>query len=192
MIVVASDVTNRLCGSNGASAVFGPQKGATPEMVKKLDEALNNFAEVVHRTKNIDMRELAGGGAAGGLGAALITFLGAKLQSGINVIMKELHFEREILDADLIITGEGRLDAQTLSGKVISGVSKLAKNYKIPVIALCGGLNLEVNKFDELGLLSAFTIVPGPCTLDEAMDHAAAWIPERIEAIMRILNYKSQ
>ena len=191
-IVVASDVTNLLCGPNGASAVFGPQKGATKEMAKKLDDALDHFAETVYKTKNIDMRELIGGGAAGGLGAALITFLGAKLQSGIDVIMKELKFEREILDADLIITGEGRLDTQTLSGKVISGVSKLARKYRIPVIALCGGMNLEAHKFDELGLLSAFSIVPGPCTLEEAMEHAAAWIPERIEAIMRILNYKMQ
>ncbi|WP_458414571.1 glycerate kinase [Schinkia sp. CFF1] len=188
--IVASDVTNTLCGPNGASAIFGPQKGATPEMVKKLDEALNNFADVVHKQKNMDMRKLVGGGAAGGLGAGLITFLGAELQSGIEVMMKELHFEEKIKDADLIITGEGRLDSQTLSGKLITGVSKAAKKYEVPVIALCGGLTIETNQVDELGLLSAFSIVPGPCPLEEAMKQAASWIPARVEAIMRIIKYQ--
>lgn len=189
-IIIASDVTNPLCGPNGASAIFGPQKGATPEMVNALDEGLNNFAKIVHKKRNIDMRELIGGGAAGGMGATLITFLKAELHSGVHVIMEKLRFEEKIKDADLIITGEGRLDSQTLSGKLISGVSKIAGKHKVPVIALCGGLNLEVNKLcAELGLLSAFSIVPGPCTLEEAMNQAPDWIPERMEAIMQIIKY---
>lgn len=190
-IIIASDVTNPLCGPNGASAVFGPQKGATPEMVKALDGGLNNFAEIVHKQKNIDIRELTGGGAAGGMGAALITFLGAELHSGVHVIMEKLSFEEIIKDADLIITGEGRLDSQTLSGKLITGVSKIAGKHEVPVIALCGGLNLEVTRLsEELGLLSAFSIVPGPCTVEEAMKQAVDWIPERIEAIMRIMKFQ--
>lgn len=190
-IIIASDVTNPLCGPNGASAIFGPQKGATPEMVKALDEGLDNFANIVHKQKNVDMRELIGGGAAGGLGATLITFLEAELHSGVHVIMEKLRFEDQIKDADLIITGEGRLDSQTLSGKLISGVSKMAGKHEIPVIALCGGLDIEISQLvHELGLLSAFSIAPGPCTLEEAMVQAADWIPERVEAIMRIVKLR--
>ncbi len=189
-IMIASDVTNPLCGSNGASAIFGPQKGATPEMVKALDEGLDNFSKIVHTQKSVDMRELIGGGAAGGLGATLITFLEAELHSGVQVIMEKLRFEDQIKDADLIITGEGRLDSQTLSGKLINGVSKMAGKHEIPIIALCGGLDIEISQLvQELGLLSAFSIAPGPCTLEEAMVQAADWISERVEAIMRIIKF---
>ncbi|WLD93818.1 glycerate kinase [Alkalihalobacillus sp. AL-G] len=188
-IVIASDVTNKLCGPDGASAVFGPQKGATADMVKQLDKALNHFSEVVLTQMDTDMSELVGGGAAGGVGAALITFLDAEIQPGIDIIMEKLNFESDIKDAQLVITGEGRLDSQTLSGKVINGVSKRAQMQGVPVIALCGGLDLETNKFDDLGILSAFTIVPGPCQLEEAMVSASNWIPDRIEAIMRVLKY---
>lgn len=186
-IVVACDVTNPLCGPNGASFVFGPQKGATKEMVTKLDQALNHFAEVVHKQKNVEMRNIIGGGAAGGLGAALITFLGVELKSGIEVVMEGIQFTEKAKDADLVITGEGRLDSQTLSGKVINGVCNAVKEYDIPVIALCGGLSLPANKFDELGILSAFSIVPGPCTLEEAMKQADRWIEERVVAILRLV-----
>ena len=186
-ITIASDVTNKLCGDNGASAIFGPQKGATPEVVKELDGALNHFANIVLQQKGIDMRELVGGGAAGGLGASLITFMQAEIRSGIDVVMEQLNFESQIKDAHLVITGEGRLDSQTLSGKVISGVSNVARKYNVPVIALCGGMNLDVCKYDELGIVSAFSIVPGPCQLDEAMENADKWIFERTENIMRLM-----
>ncbi len=190
-IIVASDVTNKLCGPNGASAVFGPQKGATPAMVNELEHALNHFAEVVQKQEHIDMRELKGGGAAGGTGAALMTFLNAEVYSGINVIMEQVNFSRKIKEADLVVTGEGSLDDQTLSGKVISGVCNEAENYGVPVIALCGGIELKANKLDDLGILSAFTIVPGPCQLKDALEKAYEWIPERVEGIMRTFMYQS-
>jgi glycerate 2-kinase len=190
---IASDVTNKLCGPQGASAVFGPQKGASPEMVQQLDQALNHFAEIVLKQKGIEMREMEGGGAAGGMGAGLITFLQAEVKSGIEIIMEEIHFEDLIVDADLVITGEGKLDAQTLSGKVIAGVCNAAQKHNAPVIALCGGLELNSAELNELGLLSAFSIVPGPCSLEEAMKKAPDWIMNQTESFMRIIrNYNSK
>lgn len=187
--VIASDVRNKLCGPNGASAIFGPQKGATPEMVIQLDSALNQFAEVVLEQKGQDIRELEGGGAAGGMGVALISFLNAEVQSGIDVVMEKIRFQEIISDVDLIITGEGKLDLQTLEGKVISGVTKIANEKRIPVIALCGGLNLQTEKFKELGVLTAFSVVPGPCSLREAMNHTEEWILERTVSIMKLVHY---
>jgi glycerate 2-kinase len=186
---IASDVINKLCGQEGASVVFGPQKGASPEMVKHLDHSLSHFADIVYKQKGVDIKEIPGGGAAGGMGAALMTFLGASAQSGIDVIMKEIDFDGLILGTDLIFTGEGRLDTQTLSGKVIAGVSKIARKHQIPVIVLCGGVEIEPSKFNELGILSAFSIVPGPCSINESMKKSAEWITERTESIMRIICY---
>ncbi|WP_026566808.1 glycerate kinase [Bacillus sp. UNC41MFS5] len=186
---IASDVINKLCGKEGASVVFGPQKGASPEMVKHLDDALSHFADIVYKQKGVDIKRYPGGGAAGGMGAALIAFLGASVQSGVDVIMKEVDFDGQIIGADLIITGEGKLDAQTISGKVISGVSKIARKHQVPVIVICGGVEIEPTKFNELGILSAFSIVPGPCSLNESMKKSAAWITERTEAIIRIISY---
>jgi glycerate 2-kinase len=188
-ITIASDVVNKLCGPKGASAVFGPQKGANPEMVEHLDHALYHFAEIVYKQKGIDIRKLEGGGAAGGMGAALMAFMGASVHSGIEVVMKEIDFEKHIQDADLILTGEGKLDSQTLSGKVIAGVAKTAKRHQVPVLVLCGGMDLEPASFDKLGILAAFSIVPGPCSLEEGMRNSPKWITERTETIMRIIRH---
>jgi glycerate 2-kinase len=187
--IIASDVVNKLCGPDGASAVFGPQKGADPEMVEHLDQALSHFAEIVYKQKGIDIRELKGGGAAGGMGAALMGFLDAAVQSGIEIVMKEIDFEKQILDADLVLTGEGKLDSQTLSGKVIAGVAEIAHKYQVPVVVLCGGMDLDTASFDHLGILTAFSIVPGPCSLEEAMRKAPTWVTQRTESIMRIISY---
>lgn len=189
--IIATDVTNKLCGPEGASAVFGPQKGASSENVDLLDQALNQFAEVVYKQKGIDMRAMTGGGAAGGAGAGLMAFLDAEIKPGINVIMDVMKLEQLMQDADLVITGEGRLDNQTLFGKVISGVCKGAQTYNVPVIALCGSLELEPKSLEQLGLLSAFSIVPGPCSLHESMEMAPKWIAERTEFILRMLKYKA-
>ena len=149
---VACDVTNPLCGISGASAIFGPQKGANPEQVKLLDKALSNFAIVSERYGYPICQNIAGAGAAGGLGFALITFCGAQLQSGFDTVAKAVHLAEQIKNADLIITGEGKLDAQTLMGKVAGGISQLAKANHKPVIAICGsvdGLNAtQTTQFD--------------------------------------------
>lgn len=184
--IIASDVTNPLCGPNGASAIFGPQKGASPEDVTVLDQALLNFGKIVQKQRKIDICQIVGGGAAGGMGAAFVAFLQALIQSGIDVVMDAVQFDEKVKDANFIITGEGKLDSQTLSGKVIAGVSKSAKKHQIPVIALCGGLELDSTQMDKLGIVGGFSIVPGPCSLESAMEKSAKWTEERTEQIMRI------
>lgn len=138
---VACDVTNPLCGLSGASAIFGPQKGASPEQVALLDNALGNFAVLCNKHGYKDYQNIAGAGAAGGLGFALMTFCGAQLQSGFDTVAKAVHLAVRIKNADLIITGEGKLDAQTLMGKVAGGISQLAKAHDKPVIAICGSVD---------------------------------------------------
>ncbi|MFC7062382.1 glycerate kinase [Halobacillus seohaensis] len=189
--VIASDVTNPLCGPRGASAIYGPQKGASQEMVEELDLSLNHLANVVLKYKKIDMRKLEGAGAAGGMGAALLAFMGAEFKSGINVMMQEIHFEEAIKDADLVITGEGKLDDQTLSGKVIDGVVRITRKFNVPVIALCGGMNIEAENLNNLGLLSAFSIVPGPCSIDEAIENVDYWTIQRTEMIIRLFSHQN-
>ncbi|MEN2751318.1 glycerate kinase [Psychrobacter sp. FBL11] len=149
---VACDVTNPLCGSSGASAIFGPQKGAIPEQVARLDKALSHFAMVSGQHGYQDYQNIAGAGAAGGLGFALMTFCGANLKSGFDTVAEAVSLEEHIANADLVITGEGKLDAQTLMGKVAGGISQLAKASHKPVIAICGsvdGLNPDqTTQFD--------------------------------------------
>ncbi|MGB8954647.1 MAG: glycerate kinase [Tumebacillaceae bacterium] len=189
-ILIASDVTNPLCGPAGASAVFGPQKGATPAMVAELDHALNRFAEVVLQHKGLDIRTLPGGGAAGGTGAALLGFANATLRPGIEIVMEATRLHEHLQGADLVLTGEGSLDTQTLSGKVIAGVTRSAArtNGGVPVVALCGKATLAADQQNDLGLLAAFSIVPGPCSLEEAVANAARWTEERTYQIIRLFH----
>lgn len=184
---IASDVTNPLCGSDGASAVFGPQKGATPEMVALLDRALDRYGSVVARAKGRDVRDVPGSGAAGGMGAALLAFMRAEMRPGIDLVMEAMQFEKHAAGADLIITGEGRLDTQTLSGKVIAGICSRAARHRIPVVALCGGMELGGEQCDALGLAAGFSIVRGPCTLEKAMEQTAVWAEQTAEQIARLL-----
>ncbi|MCA0757182.1 glycerate kinase [Paenibacillus sp. N4] len=183
---IAGDVTNPLCGPSGASSVFGPQKGATEEMVRRLDEALNRYGEVLLQVTGTDVRQMPGSGAAGGMGAALLAVLQAESGSGIDLVMEAVDFEDKLQGASMVITGEGRLDRQTLSGKVIAGICRKARANQIPVIALCGRMDLTAEEMDELGLTAAFSIVPGPCTLEEAMAGASLWARLRTEQIMRL------
>ncbi len=191
--IIASDVTNPLCGENGASYIFGPQKGATPEIVEVLDTSLKNYGEVINKYIDKNIFEIPGAGAAGGMGAALFAFLNAEMKSGIEITMSVTQFHKVIKDADLIITGEGKFDSQTLSGKVIAGVGKVAKKEDVPVIVLCGKNELKSNDMNSLGVNTAFSIVPGPCTLNEAVSNAKEWVFDRTEQIMRmykVINYK--
>ncbi|PSL36262.1 glycerate kinase [Planomicrobium soli] len=190
--LVASDVRNRLCGPRGASAIFGPQKGATPEMVDELDAALGHFADIVSAQKGVDLRTFEGGGAAGGMGASLIAFLDAELQSGIDLVMERIGFAEKIKGADLIITGEGRLDVQTFNGKLITGITKAAGKAAVPVVALAGSQNLSGAQVAEIGLVAAFSIVSGPCTVEEAMAQAEPLIREKTGAVMGLLKLSMQ
>lgn len=187
--IIASDVTNKLCGPEGAAAIFGPQKGATPDMVKKLDHGLSRFSDIVEQKTNINMKKLTGGGAAGGMGASMIVFLNAEVRPGISIMMDETNFEEKMKTADLVITGEGKLDGQTLSGKVIKGVCSAAAKHNVPIIALCGMVDLPAAETRRLGLLAAFSIVPGPCSLDVALQEASAWVTDRTESIIHAVEY---
>ncbi|QOY34244.1 glycerate kinase [Anaerobacillus isosaccharinicus] len=184
--IVASDVSNPLCGKNGASHIFGPQKGATPEMVQLLDSSLNKYGEIIHQQLGINVLEIPGAGAAGGMGAALIAFFNAEVNSGIDITVNVTQLQELIKAADIVITGEGKFDSQTLSGKVIAGVSKVANREKVPVIVLCGTNELKSYEMDELGVVSAFSLVPGPCTLNDSVRNAHQWVIDRTEQIMRM------
>ncbi|MCI6736875.1 MAG: glycerate kinase [Intestinibacter sp.] len=167
---VACDVDNLLYGKNGASYIYGPQKGATEEIVKILDNGLINLSKVVNNT----YENTPGAGAAGGLGYGFMTFLGGKLESGIDIILKEINLEEDIKDADVVVTGEGRLDAQTIMGKAPIGVAKLAKKYSKKVIALGGSLTNDAYKVNEHGIDAVFSIVNEPMTLEKAMESEVA------------------
>ncbi|WP_174509757.1 glycerate kinase [Klebsiella oxytoca] len=172
-IDVACDVTNPLTGPEGATAVFGPQKGATAEMIVRLDRALAHFAQIIHRDLAVDVLQLEGGGAAGGMGAALYAFCGARLRPGIEIVTDALHLAELVADADLVITGEGRIDSQTIHGKVPVGVAKVAQRYNVPVIAIAGSLTADVGVVHQHGLDAVFSVIYSVCTLEEALANAA-------------------
>ena len=171
-IDVACDVTNPLTGAEGASAVFGPQKGATPEMVAFLDRALAHYAACIQRDLGRDVLTLEGGGAAGGMGAALYAFCGATLRPGIEIVTEALHLDALVADASLVITGEGRMDSQTIHGKVPVGVAKVAKRYGIPVIGIAGSLTPDVGVVHQHGIDAVFSVMYRICTLEEALSEA--------------------
>lgn len=173
-IDVACDVTNPLVGDEGASAVFGPQKGATPEMVVQLDRALAHYAGQIAQDLDLDVLTLEGGGAAGGMGAALYAFCGAHLRPGIDIVTDALHLDALVADADLVITGEGRIDSQTIHGKVPVGVARVAKRYQIPVIGIAGSLTADVGVVHQHGLDAVFSVLYRICSLDEALAEAGA------------------
>jgi len=172
-IEAACDVTNPLTGAEGASAVFGPQKGATPEMVTRLDRSLAQFARIISRDLDKDVLSLPGGGAAGGMGAALFAFCGAELRQGIEIVTEALHLDKHVADADLVITGEGRIDSQTIHGKVPVGVAKVAKRYNKPVIGIAGSLTADVGVVHEHGIDAVFSVIYTVCSLEDALENAA-------------------
>ncbi len=151
-IIVASDVTNPLCGDNGASKTYGPQKGATPQMAETLDEALLHFASIIKKDLGRDVLGIPGGGAAGGLGAGLTAFLDAELTCGVELILKAVGFEEHLKEADLVVTGEGKIDSQTARGKTLSGIARLTGKYKKPLIAFCGILGEGAETLSRKGL----------------------------------------
>ena len=167
-VLIASDVSNPLCGPKGASRVYGPQKGATPEMIKKLDESLAYFAEIIKRDLNKDIKDMPGAGAAGGLGAGLIAFLDAELRQGIEIIIEIVKLERAIQDADLVITGEGKIDSQTIYGKAPIGVAKIAKKYNVPVIAVAAIIGDDADIVHQYGIDTLLKISEPPMNLNES------------------------
>ncbi|HVU69491.1 MAG TPA: glycerate kinase [Ktedonobacteraceae bacterium] len=183
---VASDVTNPLCGPTGASAVYGPQKGATSEMVAELDAALAHYAQVIERDLGVVVRDVPGAGAAGGLGAGLLAFLQASLRPGAQIVLEAVRLEEQLRDADLVITAEGRLDSQTAYGKSVGAVAALAKTYHLPVLAIAGSLGDDYREVYRLGLDGLAVLPAGPMTLSAAMQDAARLARESAERALRI------
>ncbi len=186
---IASDVKNPLCGENGASAVFGPQKGADPEMVKELDRLLYQFSEIAKtQFPNAD-RNTPGAGAAGGLGFAFVGFIGAKLESGIHIVLEETRLREKIQNADVVVTGEGRLDGQTAMGKAPIGVAELAKSEGKTVIAFAGSVTDDAGSLNQKGIDAFFPILRSVVTLSEAMEEGLAYKNMRAtaEQVFRIL-----
>ena len=171
-IEVACDVTNPLCGENGASAVFGPQKGATQDMVTKLDTALGHFADVLARSGFEDDRDVPGVGAAGGMGLMMKTLLNAELKPGISIVMQAVHFAQQLQGADLVITGEGRIDGQTVFGKTPMGVLEQANIAQVPCIAIAGCFGHGAEAILEQGMKAIFPIIPGLADLDQVLSEA--------------------
>ncbi|WP_407308588.1 glycerate kinase [Desulfosporosinus sp. SB140] len=181
---VACDVQNPLCGPEGASAVYGPQKGANPEDIRVLDAALFNFGEKLSALSGVNLLDLPGGGAAGGLGGGLVGFLGAKLRPGSQMILDVANADNKIRHADLVLTGEGRTDFQTAYGKVPVGVAALARKYEVPVLVISGAVEGYPDLLSEHGVSCSFSVSEGPGTLEEAFSKGE----EQLErAVWRIL-----
>lgn len=170
---VACDVDNPLCGPKGASYIFGPQKGATTEMIVQLDANLSHYADVIKTQLGRDVKEMAGAGAAGGLGAALLGIFNAQLRPGIEIVMDAVNLSKVVADADLVITGEGRIDSQTIHGKTPIGVARTAKKYQLPVIGIAGCQSNDSHVVHAHGIDAVFSVVPRSVSLEEALRDAA-------------------
>ncbi|KTT40216.1 glycerate kinase [Pseudomonas oryzihabitans] len=185
-MVIAADVDNPLCGPQGASHIFGPQKGASPDQVRQLDAALAHFATITAATLGRDFKDQPGAGAAGGVGFAALAFLGATFRPGIEVVAELVGLEAALQDADLALTGEGRLDGQTLRGKTPAGVLRLARRHGVPVVAVAGSLGEGYDALYDQGLTAAFSLVPGPLSLDEALTQAEVLLERTARDIGRL------
>jgi glycerate kinase len=170
---VACDVDNPLCGEKGASQVFGPQKGATPAMVATLDQHLAHYAAIIKQDLGVDIKNTAGAGAAGGMGAALLGLFNAQLRSGIEIVIDAVNLGDIVQDADLVITGEGRIDSQTIHGKTPIGVARTAKQYHKPVIGIAGCLSQDCGVVYDHGIDAVFSVVPAAMSLEQAFSNAA-------------------
>jgi glycerate kinase len=186
-VIVACDVDNPLTGPRGAARVYGPQKGATPEMVEFLDEALGHFAGIVKRDLSKDVEDTPGAGAAGGLGAGLMAFLDARLQLGVDIVIEAAKLEKKTAGADLVVTGEGGIDSQTVYGKTPIGVTKVAKKMNIPVVAIAGNIADDASVVYEHGIDALMSITPRPMSLEDAMANGAKLIADAAERMARLM-----
>ncbi|WP_091191341.1 glycerate kinase [Formivibrio citricus] len=191
-IEVACDVTNPLTGPLGASAVFGPQKGATKEMIQLLDHGLARYSEIVKRDLGKDIAQVPGAGAGGGMGAATIAFLNAELRPGIEIVTQAAGLEAAVADADLVITGEGRIDSQTIHGKTPIGVARVAKRFSVPVIGIAGGLTSDVGVVHAHGIDAVFSVLYRFCVPHEALQEAAANVRMAARNIAAVLKMGQQ
>ena len=186
-VTVASDVENPLCGKHGAANVFGPQKGATPTMVRKLDANLKHFASVIKKDLHKDLMKLKGAGAAGGLGAGLLAFTESRLNSGIDIVVEATGLARHIKNADLVLTGEGRIDLQTAFGKTPSGVARAARKQKVQTVAIGGGITDDARGVFEHGIDGLASACARDMSLEDAMSHAKAHLANAAERVIRLV-----
>jgi glycerate kinase len=186
-IHVACNFQNVLCGPGGVARIFGPQKGASPEVVAQLETALERYAVVLARDTGVDVRLIPGGGASGGLGAGLYALLGATLQSRYEVLAQYVDLDGMLCDADLVITAEGGLDSRTPRGKIPAEVARRAKHYDLPVIALAGTIGKDARVNYECGIDSFSSILEAPCTLSEAIEQAPLWLADAAENAIRYI-----
>ncbi len=184
-IEAVCDVDNPLTGPRGAARIYAPQKGATPEQVEELDAGLANLADVIERDLGFDVRSLSGAGAAGGLGAGLHAFLGAELKKGIDLVFSLIKFKDKIKDADLVLTGEGRIDRQTAFDKAPAGVGAAAKELGVPCFAIAGSVGDDLGDLHARGIDAVFCIVSGPSTLDDAMKNGRKLVAKTAEQVVR-------
>ncbi|MEE4101296.1 glycerate kinase [Pseudomonas viridiflava] len=185
-VEIAADVDNPLCGPNGASHIFGPQKGASPDQVLALDAALGHFADYSARTLGRDLRDSPGSGAAGGMGFAAKAYLNASFRAGVEVVADLTGLEQALVGADLVITGEGRFDAQTLRGKTPLGVARVAQRQRVPVIVLAGTLGEGYEQLYQQGISAAFALTSGPMDLEQACREAPRLLQERARDVARV------
>ncbi|MCB0471900.1 MAG: glycerate kinase [Flavobacteriaceae bacterium] len=186
-ITVACDVTNPLTGQNGASLVYGRQKGGTKEQLQRLDKNLKNYASVIHNDLNIEVETKMGAGAAGGIGAGLMAFFNAELKRGIDLVIDMLEIKKHLKNVNLLITGEGKIDRQTLHGKAIIGLASLARENMVPVIAITGKKEGNIDEIYTKGITAVFSIVNKPLSLREAIVNAENLIESCVENIFRII-----
>jgi glycerate kinase len=186
-ISVMCDVDNPLLGPNGATCVYGPQKGGTEETLAVLERGMRNYADVILKKSGIALHDMPGAGAAGGISAALVAFAGAKLRSGISVVLEASRFEENLKDADLVITGEGRLDGQSVHGKVVYGVGTICRKYGVPVIALTGGMTPDAEAIYDCGVSSVMVTVNGVMGLEQAIGHAEELLEDAADRMFRMI-----
>lgn len=186
-LMLACDVQNPFCGPNGAAAVYGPQKGATAEIVQRLDAGLRQFAAAIERASGRNVLDLPGGGAAGGVGGGLTGLLGAKLIRGVDLLARVVRLDSEIRRADVIFTGEGRIDHQTAQGKVISGLAARARAAGVPLIALVGCVRGHIGPLMTMGLTAVFPITAGPCTTSQSFQRSREDLERTASQVIRIV-----
>lgn len=187
--IIACDVNNPFYGDSGAAHIYSPQKGASPSQVEELDAGLRNFAALVKTKLGINLQEIPGTGAAGGMGGGLLAFLNATLKPGIDTILEMIGFDKEVADASAVFTGEGRIDSQSGMGKAIGGIIKLAQKHNVPVIAIGGSVADDVDA-DKLGLLAAMSIQQGPFSLEDSMkkENTLKNVEKTIKQITRLIS----
>lgn len=190
--LIATDVQNPLLGSLGATYIYGPQKGVTADLLEQLEMSMTAWADLIEQTNGVRLHELAGAGAAGGLCGAFLAFFPTTMQRGIDVVIQYTGIHTHLAGADLVITGEGQIDAQTASGKTPMGIAQEAQKYNVPTIALAGSVGKGIEKLYDCGIQAVFSIMNGPMTLQQAMDDAAELIELTTDQVLRTVYLKSE